>query len=242
MFFEAFPIIYIQGSASAKVYKFNYGEVGLAFVPIGVGALLSFTTYLWWDRHLERAKKRNAPWAAQEEYRRLPLACLGGPLFVISLFWVGWTARPDVHWIVPVLGSLPFGCGYLLLFMALFNYLVDAYEVFAASASAAAACSRSLLGAVLPFAAKPMYQRLGVAWACSLLGFLSLGMCVIPFAFIRFGDRIRESSKFCQELKRQKAEKVEKIGRERAREMSREQDVDIGGEARVVDVQAEKMA
>jgi hypothetical protein len=48
------------------------------------------------------------------------------------------------------------------------------------------------------------YERLGVAWACSLLGFLSLAMCIIPFAFIRFGDRIRERSKFCQFLKQRK--------------------------------------
>lgn len=48
------------------------------------------------------------------------------------------------------------------------------------------------------------YERLGVAWACSLLGFLSLAMCIIPFAFIHFGDRIRERSTFCQFLKQRK--------------------------------------
>jgi len=48
------------------------------------------------------------------------------------------------------------------------------------------------------------YERLGVARACSLLGFLSLAMCIIPFAFIRFGDRIREKSSFCQFLKQRK--------------------------------------
>ena len=46
-----------------------------------------------------------------------------------------------------------------------------------------------------------MYEKLGVHWASSLLGFLSLGMSVIPFVFIKYGDRIRANSKFCQELK-----------------------------------------
>ncbi|KAI6902040.1 hypothetical protein KC355_g19450 [Hortaea werneckii] len=86
------------------------------------------------------------------------------------------------------------------------NYLVDAYEVYAASAMGAASCSRSLFGVVLPFAAKPMYNDLGVAWACSLLGFLSLLMSAIPFVFIKFGDRIRANSKFCRELKQKKEE------------------------------------
>jgi len=33
------------------------------------------------------------------------------------------TAREDVHWAVPVLSALPFGMGYLLLFMSLIKYL-----------------------------------------------------------------------------------------------------------------------
>jgi len=200
IFFEAFPIIFID------TYGFNYGEEGLTFLPVGIGAILACAIYLYWDHYLQKAKERNEPWSQKEEYRRLPLACLGGPLFVISLFWIGWTARPDIHWIVPVLAALPFGMGFLLLFMALLNYLVDAYEIFAASATAASSSSRSLFGALLPFAAKPMYDTLGVPWACSLLGFLSLIMCAIPFVFIRYGDRIREKSKFCQELKAKKEE------------------------------------
>lgn len=49
-----------------------------------------------------------------------------------------------------------------------------------------------------------MYQKLGIPWASSLLGFLSLGMTIIPFAFIKYGDRIRANSKFCQELQHRK--------------------------------------
>lgn len=129
---------------------------------------------------------------------------------MISLFWVGWTASPNIHWVVPFLSGIPFGMGYLLIFMAMLNYLTDAYETLSASAQSAASCTRSIFGAVLPLAAKPMFNRLGVAWACSLIAFISLGVSVIPFAFIRYGDRIRANSKFCQELKRIKeAERLE---------------------------------
>ena len=145
-----------------------------------------------------------------EEYRRLPLACLGGPLYVVSLFWLGWSASPHVHWIVPMLAGVPFGIGFVLIFMALLNYVTDAYAIFAASAMSATSCCRSVFGAILPLAARPMYQKLGIPWASSLLGFLSLGMTVIPFAFIKYGDRIRANSKFCQELqhRRESAEKA----------------------------------
>lgn len=99
--------------------------------------------------------------------------------------------------------------------MALLNYLVDAYEVFAASAMAAASLSRSSFGAVLPFAAKPMYRTMGVAWATSLLGFFSVALCVVPFVFLKWGGRMREKSTFCQYLRAKKKEEEERQERER---------------------------
>lgn len=174
--------------------------------------MLAGFVYIYWERYLEKAKARSPPpeWSQQEEYVRLPIAVLGAPLFAISLFWLGWTARADIHWIVPTLSALPFGIGFLLIFMALINYIVDAYEIYAASAMGAASCSRSIFGVVMPFAARPMYETLGVAWACSLLGFLSILMGIVPFAFLRYGAKIRENSTWCQELKRKKVEDQEK--------------------------------
>ncbi|KAK6592017.1 major facilitator superfamily transporter [Botrytis cinerea] len=110
-----------------------------------------------------------------------------------------------------MLAGIPFGMGFILIFIALLNYLTDAYEVFAASAMAASSCCRSLAGAVLPFAAKPMYTKLGVPWASSLLAFLSLLMCGVPVIFTWKGDRIREGSVFCQELKERKIKEMESL-------------------------------
>ena len=204
LFFEAYPLIF------HGVYEFNTGTAGLPFLAIGIGAFLATGIFMYWDSILVRAKKRNAPWTKVEEYRRLPLACLGGPLYVVSLFWLGWTAKEKVHWIVPILSGVPFGIAFMLVFMALLNYITDAYEIYAASGMAATSACRSIFGAVLPIAAQPMYENLGIAWASSLLGFLSLGMCVIPFAFIKYGDRIRANSKFCQELRQRKRDLEEK--------------------------------
>ncbi|KAH6722077.1 hypothetical protein BKA61DRAFT_650671 [Leptodontidium sp. MPI-SDFR-AT-0119] len=121
-----------------------------------------------------------------------------------------------------MLAGLPFGCGFVLIFMALLNYLTDAYEIFAASAMAAASCARSLAGAVLPFAATPLYRRLGVPWASSMLGFLSLGMCVIPFLFLWKGDRIRAGSQFCIYLKEKKEKELADLEGEREATRGRE--------------------
>lgn len=195
------------------------------FIPIGVGAIISAVMYLSWDEILRRAQAAKKPWSQREEMRRLPLACIAGPFFVVSSFWLGWTARASIHWIVPALAGVLFGMGYLCLFMALLNYLVDAYEIFAASAMAASSLTRSSFGAVLPLAAKPMYDTLGIAWATSLLGFFSLALCVIPFVFLRFGSRLREKSEFCQYLAQKKREEEE----------SRRQELDLQGQQETVE-------
>ncbi|EUC45515.1 hypothetical protein COCMIDRAFT_36794 [Bipolaris oryzae ATCC 44560] len=208
IFMQSYPIIF------TGTYGFNAGEMGLAFLPIGVGATISAGIYLAWDWYLARAQRLQRPWSQREEMRRLPLACIAGPFFVISAFWLGWTARKDIHWIVPVLAGVLFGMGYLCLFMALLNYLVDAYEIFAASAMAAASLSRSSFGAILPFATKPMYRAMGVAWATTLLGFFSLALCVVPFVFVKWGEKMRDKSKFCQYLRQKKREEEEERERE----------------------------
>ncbi|KAM7193364.1 Major facilitator superfamily domain containing protein [Naviculisporaceae sp. PSN 640] len=205
MTFEAFPTIF-QG-----VYGLSPGICGLTYLSIGVGSLLALPVFFTYDTILSRARARNAAWTKQEEYRRLPLACIGGPMFVISLFWLGWTARDDIPMIIPILAGIPFGLGFMCVFQALLNYLTDAYEIFAASAHAAASTSRSLLATVLPLAAGPMFARLGISGACSLLGGLSLLMCAIPFVFLWQGDRIRANSGFCIELRERKAEMARKI-------------------------------
>ncbi len=117
----------------------------------------------------------------------------------------GWSARPTTHWIVPMLAGIPYGMGVEIIFMALTSYLSDGYGTLTASALASAAIMRSVLGALLPLLAQPMYSALGVSWASSLLGFVTLAMAVVPLLLLKFGGGLRRRSKLC----RQVAEKTE---------------------------------
>ncbi|OQV06877.1 hypothetical protein CLAIMM_11391 [Cladophialophora immunda] len=204
LFFEAYPIVF-EG-----IYGFNKGESALALSPIAVGAALTAPALFSYDNMIRRAQSQGKLWTTKEEYQRLPVACVGGPFCVVALFWLAWTARRDIHWAVPCLSGLFFGFGYLLTFAALNNYLVDAYEVFAASAMAASCFSRSIVGATLPLAARPMYRALGVAWATSVLGFLALSLVAVPFALIYYGPSIRMRSRFCQHLLEQKQKRADR--------------------------------
>lgn len=41
-----------------------------------------------------------------------------------------------------------------------------------------------------------MYGALGLGWGNSLLAFIALAMCPLPFLFYRYGERIRTSKVF----------------------------------------------
>ena len=119
---------------------------------------------------------------------------------VISLFWLGWTSWISVSPAAPALGGLFFGVGFQLVFMSMLNYITDVFREMSASAHAGASCLRSIGAITVPLAACPMYVRLGVHWAPSLLGFLSLIMGIIPFLFIRYGELLARKSKFAHTL------------------------------------------
>ncbi|KXJ85609.1 major facilitator superfamily domain-containing protein [Microdochium bolleyi] len=201
LLFEAYPIIF-HGT-----YKMNPVGAGLAFLPIAAGSILAFFISMAWDAYFRRAHHNGRAFASIKEYERMPLACLGSVCYVVAIFWLGWTVSPDIHPAVPMLSGVPFGTGFVLIFIALLNYMTDAYREYAASAAAAASCTRSVFGALLPLAGPAMYGTLGIPWGMSLLGFLSLVLGLVPFAFIRYGERIRLASKLCQQYALEQAAK-----------------------------------
>ena len=104
----------------------------------------------------------------------------GGILVPLSLFWLAFTTFPSVPWIVPIIGSIPFGTGILFVFTSTFTYLVTAYRPIAASAMASNSALRSAFAAVFPLFASQMYSRLGTVGATALLAGLTAVMAPLP--------------------------------------------------------------
>lgn len=94
------------------------------------------------------------------------------------------------------MGGFPVGFGFIFLYNSANNYLVDSYQHQAASALAAKTFIRSFWGAGVVLFTEQMYDRLGDQWASSLLAFISLACCAIPFLFWKYGARIRARSKY----------------------------------------------
>jgi hypothetical protein len=107
MSFQAFPIIF------ENLYGLSPGQCGLAYLAVGVGCVMTLPLYWAYETILLGAQRKQRPWSKNQENYRLPLACLGGPLFVISLFWLGWTAREEIHFSVPMMAGVPFGMGFM---------------------------------------------------------------------------------------------------------------------------------
>ncbi|UZP44114.1 hypothetical protein NXS19_011926 [Fusarium pseudograminearum] len=199
----AYSVFYLMFQAYPRVFQGFYdlspGMAGLAYIPFCVGVLLSLGVFAIYTRYHDQQTAAGAEWTKNHIYRRLPLACIASPCMVVSLFWLGWTVWPSVSPIVPSLGGIFFGLGFQLLFMGMANYLTDVYRSHSASALGAAAMLRSIGATTLPLAADSMYTNLGIHWAPSVLAFIALVMGVIPFIFIRYGDRLARSSKTARE-------------------------------------------
>ena len=124
MLLEIFPDIF-EG-----IYGFTPGESGVAFVMMFGGSIISNILGYLYDRVAQNIVRRHPNKHA--EYLRLPLACIGGPSFVIALFWLGWTSRPSIHWIVPLLSMIPYGFAYQMIFMAMINCKYRHWHLFLA--------------------------------------------------------------------------------------------------------------
>ena len=108
------------------------------------------------------------------------------------MFMFGWSAG-RTHWIVPIIGSGFFTIGGFLLFNSVLNYLGDAYPTQVASVYAGNDLMRSSFGAGFPLFAAAMYNKLGVAWASSLLGFLAIAFLPIPWVLYYYGEGLRKN-------------------------------------------------
>jgi len=176
IWFESFPIVF------TGIYKFNLSEEGLAFIGILLGAILVIPPFFLYLHKVLEPQFNSAGELKPE--KRLPPAFVGAFCIPICLFWFGWSARPDIHWIMPIIGSGFFAVGTFLLFNSVLNYLPDAYPEYAASVLAGNDFMRSSSGAGFPLFAAAMYKNLGVNWASSLLGFLAI--CFIPIPFVLY--------------------------------------------------------
>ncbi|GJE84696.1 MFS general substrate transporter [Phanerochaete sordida] len=186
--FQAFPIVF------GEVHHFEQEFVGMTFLGIGVGMTVGLLCQPLFNRHLRNVAAKNGGQAPPEA--RLVPGMIGGVMVPASLYWLAFTTYGNVHWIAPIIASVPFGMGILFIFISVFTYTVTAYRPIAASAMAANAFVRTTSAAAFPLFAGQMYHRLGTVGATALLAGLTTVAAPLPFVFYHIGARLRAKSKF----------------------------------------------
>lgn len=191
MFFFAYPIVFMNDKG------WSASKTGIMFIPIGVGVILATLIAPFVNKDYNRRAQvyRDRGELPPAELRLIPMmvVCWFIP---IGLFCFAWSSYTRISWAGPCFSGIAAGFGFCALYNPANNYIVDSYQHYAASALAAKTLVRSIWGACVPLFTIQMYNRLGNQWASSLMGFIALACCFIPFLFYKFGARIRKFSRY----------------------------------------------
>ena len=122
---------------------------------------------------------------------------LGGSVAIpISLFWMAWTSYPDISLWSPLIASVVFGFGILCVFITSYQYIIDSYEVYSASALAFATLIRYVASGGMVVVGIPFYENLGVHYTLTILACISAAVAPLPYLFWIYGPAIRKKSKY----------------------------------------------
>jgi len=202
-----FGLLYVFVLALPYVFSTTYGftpqSQGLVFLGPVSGCFLACFLLLVAEKEKKIYQPRLGAFAAQSDpttfapEHRLYAAMPASVLLPTGLFIFAWTARPSVHFIVPILATVVVMVGSLMVYVPAGLYLIETYgALYGASASGANSLLRYTLAAVFPLFALKMYDKLGVGWATSLLGFVTILLAPIPWVFWRFGEGLRRRSRY----------------------------------------------
>jgi hypothetical protein len=139
------------------------------------------------DRFL---KWRKAKGSDKPENRLIHLMVVS-ILFPIGLLFYGWTAEEKVHWIAPIIGTTFLGFSQMQTILSTENYLVDVFDIHAASAIAAGIILRSVIGTIFPMVGPPLYSKLGYGWGDSVLALIAGIFVPAILLQIIFGEQLR---------------------------------------------------
>ncbi|KAF2651576.1 MFS general substrate transporter [Lophiostoma macrostomum CBS 122681] len=204
-----FALLYTFVVGSPYVFEVTYGftvqQQSLTFFGPILGVVSATLTLVFMDLYVYQSKFRQfcetTPNTEFPPEHRLHPSMLGSLILPTGLFLFAWTARPDIHWIVPIVAQGITMLGSILAYVGANMYMVDTYgPLYGASAAGANSLARYTLTAAFPLFILQMYKVLGTNWATSLLGFCTLAMAPIPWVFWRWGPRLRGRSRYEREM------------------------------------------
>lgn len=115
LFFGAFPLVF------GTNHGFNLWQIGLTFLGLAIGNLIACLFNPFWHTQwvglIRKMEEIHGADYKPEPELRLPPAMVGSVLVTVTLFWFAWTTYRFVHWIVPIIATVPFSIGYVISFL-----------------------------------------------------------------------------------------------------------------------------
>ncbi|KAI9666744.1 MAG: hypothetical protein M1831_001519 [Alyxoria varia] len=188
-------------AALNMAYGFTIRQAGLAFISAIGGVLLAAMSTVAIDQVTHRMAHRRSmrTGIVHIEYRLIP-AILGQVFLVASLFWVGWTAAPEFHFTVPIVGTAFYVWGSAMTLIGTISYVFDAFTPPGIlSALTTIACSRIFCAGIVPLFILDSIMNITGGWTFSIFGFIGVAFLPIPVVLYFFGDKLRRASRFSVE-------------------------------------------
>ena len=197
---QSFSIVYDQ-------WDFNAWQLGLAFIPIGIGYLIahaSFIPAIWRNKRQRAAhpEDEHAQYESRLWWLLFTAPCLPIGLLIFSLTCNG----PPVHWVGSMVASGIIGIANYAIYMATIDYMVCAYGPYSASATGGNGFARDFIAGALTNGATPFYTNIRgphnkpLMNASFILFTISFLLVIGVYVVYWFGPQLRQRSSFAQTL------------------------------------------
>ncbi|RYP68139.1 hypothetical protein DL769_005585 [Monosporascus sp. CRB-8-3] len=201
MCIQSFVLVYEQ-------WGFNAYQVGLSFIPIGVGYVIAWILFIPAFKRNEKVRQRKPDNEHAQYESRLALLLWLAPCLPIGLIIFARTSfGPPIHWIGTMFGSAIIGIANYAIYMATIDYMICAYGPYSASATGGNGWARDFLAGVLTVPATPFYANIGVEkgrnleYASTILFGISFIPVIAVYVIYWKGPVLRKRSPFAQGLR-----------------------------------------
>ncbi|KAH8733188.1 major facilitator superfamily domain-containing protein [Phaeosphaeriaceae sp. PMI808] len=200
-FLESFKPVYSQ-------WGFGTIGIGLAFIPILIGYLLAYASYMPSIIRFQRKRRQNpGSWL-------LFLA----PLETLGLFGFAWTSLGPsygIPWIAPMTFSTLIAMANYAIYQSSTDYQTAAYGPYAASAAGGNDLARDFMAGVAAMYSTPLYKNIPgrpVQYASTILACLAFLVTLPIYAVYWKGQRSDLDKTFHQRKEKRRKSSVTALG------------------------------
>lgn len=179
-----------------KTYDIGQGLSHIIFVSMAVGAQFNFVLVgAVWVMTTNRIKKD--PNGRFNPESRLWFGVLGSAISIpVALFWLGWTDYAHISIWSPIVAVALFGYGVTGIFLCIYMYIIDSYEIYSASALTFVALVRYVVAGGMTVAGIPFYGNMGTHYTLTILACIAAALVPIPYLLYYYGPSLRSRSKY----------------------------------------------